>query len=581
MRRLAGILFVVAMAFVSAGTARTADFPEKWLFYTADLSKPEQVDRSVAMMKEAKEAGCTHVLFNEPITTDVMSPTPEYRAAARRIVDAAKAQGIELVMNVFSIGYSGKYIVRDANLAAGLPVKDVPFVVKDGMAWPDPSTAPSLANPGFEEFAGEKLTGWEIESSGGGISIDKSTKHSGAASLKVADIAQARDTGRRRWSGPQALAKQRFSVKPFQYYRVTVWIKTENLKADPEGYINVSAVDGTRQLKYTNLTVKPTEDWTQHETVFNTLESTDVEFSVGLSSYGGGTAWFDDLKIEPAGLLNVVVREATPFKVMSADGKMTYAVGRDYDGVRPSTANEIYKHVAVARPLLLPLTTRIKDGDRLLVSYFHTVLIYADQLGCSLEDPAVFEMMDRNMKNAAEIWGTKDYMMNYDEIRIGGWENQPGGAHLKPGELLAQHVAKAVQIARKYVPDATLYTWSDMFSSRGNAAPFERRHAYYYLVNGNWDGSWEGLPKDVVILSWNGGAAGLQWYAERGHKQIIAGYYDSDPKRSIDRWMSASKGVTCIIGFMYTTWKEDYSRMNEFFTYLKEYKYPDVESTPR
>jgi hypothetical protein len=481
-------------------------------------------------------------------------------------------------MNVFSIGYSGKYIVRDANLAAGLPVKDVPFIVKDGVAWPDPSTAPVLANPGFEEFDGETLKGWTIESTGGGISIDKSVKHSGAASLKAADI---KGTPGRRSGGPQALVKQRFKVKPFQYYRVTVWMKTQDLKADPEGYINVGAVDGTRELKYTNLTVKPTEDWTMHETVFNTLESTDVEFSVGLGAYGGGAAWFDDLKIEPAGLLNVVIREATPFRVTSVDESTTYTVGRDFDPVRPSTANEMYKHVAVARPLLLPLTTRIKDGDRLLISYFHSVLIYNDQLGCSLEDPAVFEMMDRNMKNAAEIWHAKSYMMNYDEIRMGGWENQPGGAHLKPGEMLAHHVAKAIEIAHKYAPDATLYTWSDMFSPRGNAAPFERRHSYYYLVHGNWDGSWEGLPRDIVILSWNGGAAGLKWYADLGHKQIIAGYYDSDPKRSIDRWMNAAKGIPGIIGFQYTTWKEDYSRLNEFFTYLKEYKYPDVESTPR
>jgi hypothetical protein len=94
MKRLCGTLFVGALALVWAVSARAADFPQRWLFYNADLSKPEQVDSAVAMMKEAKGAGCTHILFNEPITTDVMSPTSEYRAAAKRILDAAKAENI-------------------------------------------------------------------------------------------------------------------------------------------------------------------------------------------------------------------------------------------------------------------------------------------------------------------------------------------------------------------------------------------------------------------------------------------------------------------------------------------------------
>ena len=55
-----------------------------------------------------------------------------------------------------------------------------------------------------------------------------------------------------------------------------------------------------------------------------------------------------------------------------------------------STADELYKRVAAAKPLSSTAKSRIKDGDKLLISYFHTVLIYNDQLGCSMEDPASF-----------------------------------------------------------------------------------------------------------------------------------------------------------------------------------------------
>jgi hypothetical protein len=199
------------------------------------------------------------------------------------------------------------------------------------------------------------------------------------------------------------------------------------------------------------------------------------------------------------------------------------------------------------------------------------MLIYQDQLGCTLEDPKIFEMMDLHMKRASEIWKAKDYMMGYDEIRIAGWENQPGGAHLSPGQLLAANIRKGVEIARKYVPEATLYTWSDMFTPHQNAYSLKDRGHYYYLVNGNWDGSWEGLPRDVVIMNWICDRDGLKWFADLGHKQIIAGFYDGDPKESVASWMETSKGLPGIIGMMYTTWQQDYTKMPEFFRLLKEY----------
>jgi len=560
-RRVCFALAIAATLFACM-KASAADFTQRWLMYGTDLSKPEEVDKAVAMMKEAKDDGCTHILFGEPITTEILNPTPEYRAAAKRIVDAAKAQGLELVPGIFAIGYSGRYILRDPNLAAGLPVKNAPFIVKDGVAWPDPANGPKLTNPGFEDVVNGKPAGWVMDGPAGKITADSSVKHSGASSLKVSGLGRGAN---------QAYAKQTLKVTPFQYYRVTVWVKTKGMRAEGESYINVHNSEGTRHLSYTNLEVKEDEDWTKHETVFNSLDATSVEFWVGAAESRGGTIWFDDLTLEPAGLLNVVVREATPFKVTSADGSVTYTEGRDYDPIIPSTANEIYKRVAVARPLILPLTTRIKDGERLLISYFHTVLIYDDQIGCSMEDPKVFEMMETQMKNTAEIWQAKEFMMNYDEIRMGGWENQPGGAHMKPGELLANHITKAVSIIRKYVPDAKLYVWSDMFTPEHNAYSFEQRHRYYYLVNGNWDGSWNGLPMDIVILNWSCNAADLKWFADRGHEQVIAGYYDGDPKESVDAWMTASKGIPRITGIMYCTWHDNYKDMATFFSYAQTY----------
>ena len=167
-------------------------------------------------------------------------------------------------------------------------------------------------------------------------------------------------------------------------------------------------------------------------------------------------------------------------------------------------------------------------------------------------------------------------MMNHDEIRIAGWEEPFDGVKRTPGEILAYNIRRSVEIARKYAPEATLYTWSDMFDPFHNAYSFETRNRYYYLVNGNWDGSWEGLPSDVVICTWISRPQTLNYFAERGHKQILCGYYDASStagmQRNIQRWMRVGEGVPNVMGMMYTTWQQNYDNLAEFFELVKTYE---------
>jgi hypothetical protein len=69
----------------------------------------------------------------------------------------------------------------------------------------------------------------------------------------------------------------------------------------------------------------------------------------------------------------------------------------------------------------------------------------------------------------------------------------------------------------------------------------------------------------VVVLNWNGAKPreSLRFFARRGHRQIIAGYYDRDP-REIRGWLEAARGVPGVVGVMYTTWRGDYDDLEEF-----------------
>ena len=88
----------------------------------------------------------------------------------------------------------------------------------------------------------------------------------------------------------------------------------------------------------------------------------------------------------------------------------------------------------------------------------------------------------------------------------------------------------------------------------------------FYLVNGDLSGSWEGLPKETIIMNWNSGKAApsLKQFAAQGHSQVLAGYYDAPPER-IRNWLDTGKGLPKNFrGAMYTTWQGNFTDLEKF-----------------
>lgn len=114
-----------------------------------------------------------------------------------------------------------------------------------------------------------------------------------------------------------------------------------------------------------------------------------------------------------------------------------------------------------------------------------------------------------------------------------------------------------------------------MYTPFHNARPAERSGPYYY-TNGDWSGAWEGLPSDVIVMNWySPSAENIRWFADRGHQQVLCGYYDASGteamKKNILHWMKVSEGAPGVIGIMYTTWNDNYRDMAEFFRLVDEY----------
>ena len=154
-------------------------------------------------------------------------------------------------------------------------------------------------------------------------------------------------------------------------------------------------------------------------------------------------------------------------------------------------------------------------------------------------------------------------MMAHDEIRHCGWDDTCAERKLTCGQILADNVKRCAEILRRTDPDKPILAWNNMFDPYHNA----RKEGWMYLAKGlgPWYGSWEGLPRRrLIVANWhNNDLDSLKFFADRGNPQILAGYYDADPRR-ITAWLEMAAKVKGVCGVMYTTWVNDYSQLERF-----------------
>jgi hypothetical protein len=312
-----------------------------------------------------------------------------------------------------------------------------------------------------------------------------------------------------------------------------------------------------RKLSHSNLGVKPDQDWTAHHIVFNSLDNNEVRFYVGAWTARSGKLWLDDAKLKVTAFVNLLRRPGCPLKIVGKNGTM-YTEGKDFVELRDtkmgSTPWQGSFDVYHEPPKLTILPrSRIKAGDKLKASYFHAVTIYDNQVPCSLAEPKVFEVLRDQVTRVEELFHPRTYLLSHDEFRVANWTD----VELKPGrsagELLAENVRRCVEVVHRINPAARLCFWSDMFDPHHNA------------VNSDLAGSWEGLPKDAIIMNWNSAKPreSLPFFANLGHEQVLAGYYDG-PADSIRSWLAAGKGLPKIDGAMFTTWQQNFTQLEAF-----------------
>jgi len=553
----------------SSDGALTLD--EKLVYISHNFMNSQNCEQAIGWLKTAAKAGYTGAVLHDCKFSrwdeSVTVRRPEYDNNARRVRQTCRDLGMKAIVCCADMGMD--LLSNDPNLAEGMPVAKAPFVVKGGRLVPA-DDAFRLGNPSFEESrTPHQPTGWNVDFPGQCAFLDAAVRYSGKTSLRFDNIKANSANGNGR-------ANQVVKVDPWRYYHVSVMIRTAGFETPRN--VNIIALGKANGLIHQTYEVAATQDWKKYDVVFNTLDNTEITFYVGAWGAGAGSIWFDDICYEPGGFVNLIRREGCPFQIDSEDGAVRYAEHKDFTDARdPKMGNTdwpgLYKYWYEQPVVRVPAGSRLQEGQKVLVSYYHCMNTLGWGVFACMAEPKVLEIIRKQVAAIHQVLEPDGYMMTHDEIRHMGWDESCRKKGRSMAELLAGNVRDCARIIRKEDPGKLVYVWSDMFDPHQNAG----KTGYYYLVRGKdpWYGSWEGLDKDIVIVNWHnfnpGRAEALKWFAERGHRQILAGYYDA-PSTNILPWLEEAKRAPGVSGVMYTTWAQDFGELSTFIRVVNDWQ---------
>ncbi len=404
---------------------------------------------------------------------------------------------IEPVPELQSLGWGHLVLCIEPRGVEGVTLHRRRFEAKDGQILPvpdAPAPAVTLTNPGFEQAEGDDAQGWGQDAVGEMISIDRSVRRGGEASLRI-----------HRAKRGMARAWQDVTCLPNRGYEVACRLKTQDVTAGAAGgaYIEVYGLHPSGQLGAL-LCKSPhrrgSQDWRAESARFGSGAYKRLRIYVRIQQ-AIGTAWFDDVTLAGARIAsgsplgNVIITDAAPLTATDAAGRVTYVAGKDYrivpgdplTGPGPDLKRTAYP--ADAKPPRLELLPggRIRNGDALLLTF-----TYAPQgsITCCPSEPLYQDAMRKAIHNVVRYLQPKYIHIGHDEPRVFNRDDRCRRRELSNTELFVDDIRRMRRFAREADPNVRLMMWADAANPYHN-----ERHA------GMKDTA-KHLPRDIVMASW-------------------------------------------------------------------------------
>jgi len=480
--------------------AQPALYPNRWVYVSRSLRDDRQVEDIRGIARTASEHGLNGMVLTGLDQLD--SASPDYLKRLEQVKAISKQYSLEIIPIIYSAGYGGAVLRHNRNLAEGLPVRNALFVVRNGEARLASQPAVALVNGG------------EV------------------------------------------------AVKPYHSYRVTLRVKTEGLEGRASLRVQVRTADN-RSLAPWDPQVPSTSDWRTLTLGFNSASYDKVTISARAGGGNSGKFWLDDLRLQEAGLVNVLRRPGTPVTVRSQKTGTVYEEGRDYAPISDPQLTFRFDHDGP--PIRLLPESRIREGERLRVSYYHGMAINRGQVSVCMSEPEIYPIWREQARAIHQNLHPRQYLLSMDEVRAGGSCQACKNRGMTMARILGDCLTRQFRIIRELDPQAEIWVWSDMLDPNHNA------RGNYYLVDGDYTGSWNYIPKEFRILCWyyEKRRESLRHFSSLGFKTLAGAYYDAGTLDNPKGWLEALKDTPGALGIMYTTWQNKYQLLGPFGDLLR------------
>jgi hypothetical protein len=260
-------------------------------------------------------------------------------------------------------------------------------------------------------------------------------------------------------------------------------------------------------------------------------------------------------------MVNVLRRPGTPLNVKNEKGTIVYEEGRDFARVEDPIMNFRFDHEGPAIRLLSG--SRIKDGERLRVSFYHPVKVYNDQVPLCMSEERLYQIWEDQVQRVHQTLKPRYYMLNMDELRAGGSCDACKQRKLNLAQILGSCLTRQYKMIKAVNPQAEVFVWSDMLDPNHNARPNRK---WYYLAEGNYAQSWEFIPKDLNIVCWyyEVREASLKHFSSLGFRTMAGSYYDDKDLENPMGWLKSLDQTPGAEGILYTTWLDKYELLGAF-----------------
>lgn len=563
MGRAAAVVLSVAAA-ASAGAAER--FGNRFFFFWGDLAKQERYDRFLRLADEASEAGYNGVVLECGAENAFLWDAVKKRRY-REALSYCGSRGIEIIPQVWSVGY-GSMLRQLPDLVETSLLRGLVYAVHDGHFVFEPERV-AVGNSGFEDPGDGIAAEWEVDEPGNVACRDLETRHGGSTSVVFSPAKAC--SGHR-----HARIYRSVAVKPYRRYRFSAWWKQERPADDVfESFLGMYARGGGEELGRCATLGEKSDDggWRRHHVDFYSGTNSTVWIYAGAWEHEGrnpswiasGRFWIDDVSLETLPLTKVPRGAGAVLAVKNLRTGKLCEEGLDY---REPPRMDDWRIRPEDRPVdfeVLPGGS-LREGDRVMVAgAIPTQAMIFDkspygQYSACMSDPALYEFFARSAAAVEEVLHPRRWILSMDEIRSGGTCRACQRRRTDMAHILGDCLARQYRTIVSVHPGAEVYVWSDMLDPAHNA------HDDYYACRGTFEGVWNLIPKELVIVCWwcEKRDVSMPFFERLGFRTLAAAYYDSGNLDGSRRWLETCRRTEHCQGMMYTTWRDNHELLGEF-----------------